>query len=196
LYPDGIDPIEAKYIVKHLLANYPISFAIVNSIDSRAMLQPLALSFVPTITLVHEFPDDLTRDGRPAGAMGRALDLDDANRFLFEMPRRCGALTIRISRDAAPISYLKAHPTYRRGNPREPASQASTLYNAIRPPGPSSTLSCWDVEPYSRKEWISSSHARPRCRIANQQNCAVYLDWTATTKVLQEQLFCQIGQTD
>jgi glycosyltransferase involved in cell wall biosynthesis len=136
LYPDGIDPIEAKYIVKHLLANYPISFAIVNSIDSRAMLQPLTLSFVPTVTLVHEFPDDLTRDGRPAGAMGRALDW--TTQIVFSS--KCAA-------DAARVDYpdLEGRRTHilpqgpselpPRGNPVSRQQQASTLYNAMRPPG-------------------------------------------------------------
>jgi hypothetical protein len=136
LYPDGIDPIEAKYIIKELLANYSISFAIVNSIDSRATLQPLTLSFVPTVTLVHEFPDDLTRDGRPAGAMGRALDW--TTQIVFSS---------KYAADAARADYpdLEGRRTHilpqgpselpPRGNSLSRQQQASTLYNAMRPPG-------------------------------------------------------------
>lgn len=71
---DGIDPVEADYIVKRLLATYQISFAIANSIDTRSMLPSLISSFVPIVTLVHEFGPDLKRYGRPAGEMGRALE--------------------------------------------------------------------------------------------------------------------------
>lgn len=42
-------------IVEALCARYPFKFAIVNSIESRAVLQSLATNFVPSVLLIHEF---------------------------------------------------------------------------------------------------------------------------------------------
>lgn len=45
----------ADQIIKELLKNYKIKFAIVNSIVSRGVLPALARRFIPTINLIHEF---------------------------------------------------------------------------------------------------------------------------------------------
>jgi glycosyltransferase involved in cell wall biosynthesis len=45
----------ATSLIDQLLEQQPISFAIVNSIESRKVLQGLARHFVPTVTLIHEF---------------------------------------------------------------------------------------------------------------------------------------------
>ena len=74
-----IHPVEADYLVKRILANYPISYALVNSIESRAMLQPLTLALVPVVALVHEFSSHL--DFIKRGEMGRVLDW--ATRIVF-----------------------------------------------------------------------------------------------------------------
>jgi glycosyltransferase involved in cell wall biosynthesis len=45
----------AEYLVDQLSQRYPLKFALVNSIESRVMLAPLAAAFVPVLSLVHEF---------------------------------------------------------------------------------------------------------------------------------------------
>jgi len=67
---DDWHPVEAAYLVKRMLAEYRISYALVNSIDSRIVLHPLASQLVPSVALVHEFPSHL----RTRGEMGRALE--------------------------------------------------------------------------------------------------------------------------
>jgi glycosyltransferase involved in cell wall biosynthesis len=64
------DPVEAEYLVRQVLASYPVAYAIVNSIESRLVIPPLATSFVPVISLIHEFASYT----RPKGAMGEGLD--------------------------------------------------------------------------------------------------------------------------
>ena len=45
----------AEHLVEHLSQRFPLKFALVNSIESRIVLAPLAAAFVPVISLVHEF---------------------------------------------------------------------------------------------------------------------------------------------
>jgi glycosyltransferase involved in cell wall biosynthesis len=59
----------AAHLVEYLSKRYRFSFALVNSIVSRAMLAPLAEAFVPTISLVHEFASYT----RPRDAVRNAL---------------------------------------------------------------------------------------------------------------------------
>ena len=54
-------------MVSQLCARFNFKFALVNSIESRAVLSPLGNYFVPTISLIHEFasytrPRDAFRD--------------------------------------------------------------------------------------------------------------------------------------
>ncbi|MEA2905394.1 MAG: hypothetical protein QOI12_2781 [Alphaproteobacteria bacterium] len=65
-----LHPVDAEYLVRRILATYDVSFAIVNSIESRSILRPLAFALVPTVTLVHEFPAHLGEKGE----MGRSLE--------------------------------------------------------------------------------------------------------------------------
>jgi glycosyltransferase involved in cell wall biosynthesis len=52
---DGRNPNSVAPGIDQLLALTTVSFAIVNSIESRAVLPGLARRFIPTITLIHEF---------------------------------------------------------------------------------------------------------------------------------------------
>jgi glycosyltransferase involved in cell wall biosynthesis len=52
------------------LAEYSISYAIVNSIECRQFISPLANAFVPVVSLIHEFASCT----HPKGAMGEGLD--------------------------------------------------------------------------------------------------------------------------
>jgi glycosyltransferase involved in cell wall biosynthesis len=63
-------PVEFEHLIRRLLATYDISYALVNSIESRLVLKPLTCALVPTISLVHEFSSQV----KPRGEMGRALE--------------------------------------------------------------------------------------------------------------------------
>jgi glycosyltransferase involved in cell wall biosynthesis len=62
-------PGEIKYLVRHILAIYPVSFAIINSIVSWMCVQPLGRALVPVVLLVHEFASYT----RPKFAMQQGL---------------------------------------------------------------------------------------------------------------------------
>jgi glycosyltransferase involved in cell wall biosynthesis len=63
-------PIEAEYIIRRLLTSYSIAYTISSSIESRLFIPPLTNSFVPVVSLIHEFASYT----RPKGAMGEGLD--------------------------------------------------------------------------------------------------------------------------
>lgn len=48
-------PFVAQYVIAQVCEQFELDFALVNSIESRAVLPALAERFVPTISLVHEF---------------------------------------------------------------------------------------------------------------------------------------------
>lgn len=133
---DGVNPVEAEYLVKRLLANYSISFAIANSIDTRTMLPPLISSFVPIVTLVHEFSADLNRYGRPDGEMGRALEW--TTQIVFSS--RFVAKSVRADYphlDERPVHILPQGPSELppRGNSTTRPQRDEALRKAMRPPG-------------------------------------------------------------
>jgi glycosyltransferase involved in cell wall biosynthesis/ubiquinone/menaquinone biosynthesis C-methylase UbiE len=53
--PSRYDPVMADALIDQITRSYRIKFAIVNSIEARAVIAPLARRFVPVIHLVHEF---------------------------------------------------------------------------------------------------------------------------------------------
>jgi glycosyltransferase involved in cell wall biosynthesis len=127
-----IHPVEADYLVKRILANYPICYALVNSIESRAILQPLTLALVPVVALVHEFSSHL--DFIKRGEMGRVLDW--ATQIVFSS---------RASAESARVDYphLEQRPVHvlAQGEcelpPRHGAAaqqDRADLSRAIRPP--------------------------------------------------------------
>jgi len=133
---DGLNPVEAKYIVKRLLATYSISFAIANSIDTRTMLPPLSSSFVPIVMLVHEFAADLNRYDRPVGEMGRALEWTTqivfSSKFAAESAR-----ADYPHLDERPVHILPQGPSELppRGNSTTRQLQDDALRKAMRPSG-------------------------------------------------------------
>ena len=68
--PAHWEPAEINYIIRRVLAEYSISYAIVNSIECRMFIAPLANAFVPVVSLIHEFASYT----RPKGAMAQGLD--------------------------------------------------------------------------------------------------------------------------
>ena len=63
-------PVESEYIVRRLLATYPIAYAIANSAESRRFVPALAAAFVPVVSLIHEFASYT----RPKESMAEGLD--------------------------------------------------------------------------------------------------------------------------
>lgn len=132
---DGVNYVEGEYIAKRLNAMYSIKYAIVNSIDSRTLLKPLMCEFIPTVTLVHEFPADLRTRNQPPGEMGRWLEWTDQIVFSAE-------IVANLLRDEYP--HLVERPVHilpqgpcelppRKSNAQP--QQAQALRDAIRPPG-------------------------------------------------------------
>jgi glycosyltransferase involved in cell wall biosynthesis len=61
---------DAKRVVERLATFAPISYAVVNSIESRPLIGPLVKASIPVVLLVHEFASYT----RPKGAMSEALE--------------------------------------------------------------------------------------------------------------------------
>lgn len=74
---DEWHPVEAKFLIEKLVRVYDIAYAVVNSIDSRLVLEPLSLAHVPNVALVHEFPSYFP----PRGSVGKSLEW--ATRIVF-----------------------------------------------------------------------------------------------------------------
>lgn len=66
---DGRNSNSVALLIDQLLALHKVSFAIVNSIESRAALPGLARRFIPTVTLIHEFASY----SRPREAFSEAI---------------------------------------------------------------------------------------------------------------------------
>ncbi|ALP62202.1 rhamnan synthesis F family protein [Paraburkholderia caribensis] len=66
---DARNPIAMGVLVPQICERYHIDFALVNSIESRSVLQALAENFVPSVLMVHEF----SAYTRPNDAFGSAL---------------------------------------------------------------------------------------------------------------------------
>jgi glycosyltransferase involved in cell wall biosynthesis len=62
-------PVEFKFLIRSILAEHAIRYALVNSICSSDIIPALARAFVPTVTLIHEFSSYM----RPRGMMREAL---------------------------------------------------------------------------------------------------------------------------
>jgi glycosyltransferase involved in cell wall biosynthesis len=77
LAPADRNPIEIKYVVKHALEAYELSYAIVNSLDAGMFVPSLARAFLPVVLLVHEFASY----ARPKSAVRDALNW--ANEIVF-----------------------------------------------------------------------------------------------------------------
>lgn len=132
---DGINQVEGAFIAKRLSSTYSIKYAIANSIDCRTLLKPLMCEFIPTVTLVHEFPADLRTRNQPAGEMGRWLEWTD--QIVFSAEVVAGLLREEYPHlDERPVHILPQGPCEL--PPRENAGlreKAEALRNEIRPTG-------------------------------------------------------------
>jgi glycosyltransferase involved in cell wall biosynthesis len=121
---------EIDRVIASIIRHYDITFAIANTIDTRLTLEPLTLSLVPVVILVHEFASHL----RPAGEMGRALEW--ATEIVF--PAEIVRASVRAeypNLDGRPTHILPQGPC--RVPPREatgPALPDEALGLAVRPP--------------------------------------------------------------
>ena len=73
-----------KFAIGEILKRFPIDLAIVNSIECHPLLYGLALRFLPTVALVHEFAGNV----HPPGTMTSALSLTTQVVFDAEVQRR------------------------------------------------------------------------------------------------------------
>jgi glycosyltransferase involved in cell wall biosynthesis len=124
-------PGEMKHLVRHILAAYPVSFAIVNSIASWMSVPPLGRALVPVVLLVHEFASYT----RPKFAMQEGLQW--ATELVFSAD-----LVARSAREEHPdLMRRPIHilPQGRCDLPVRETVEATTpapeLARAFRPPG-------------------------------------------------------------
>jgi glycosyltransferase involved in cell wall biosynthesis len=126
------NPGEFKHLVKYTLAAFPVTYAIVNSIEASRIVPPLARALVPTIVLVHEFASYV----RPKSVMREGLESGTQIVFSAE-------LVARSAREEHPIlNHRPLHilPQGQTDRPpaRERISAARTpanLAQMFRPPG-------------------------------------------------------------
>jgi glycosyltransferase involved in cell wall biosynthesis len=71
----------ASYFVERLIDLYKFKFAIVNSVESRAVLPALAKRFVPVISLIHEFVCNV----RPKSAFSSVVSYSTATVFSTQL---------------------------------------------------------------------------------------------------------------
>jgi len=76
-------PVTISYLINKVAKRYPIKFAIVNSIESRWALKPLAKNSIPSILLIHEF----FAYSRPRSEFISALTLAGSTVFSAEIIR-------------------------------------------------------------------------------------------------------------
>ena len=125
-------PGEFKHLVKYTLAAYPVTYAIVNSIEAARIVPPLARACVPTVVLVHEFASYV----RPKSVMREGLE--GATQVVFS-----AELVARAAREEHPVLRhrpLHILPQGQTGRPpaREKIAGPSTpanLERMFRPPG-------------------------------------------------------------
>lgn len=125
-------PVELKYLVNQLLAAYPISYAIINSIESSRIVQPLARALIPTVLLVHEFASYT----RPRTVMREGLDW--ATQIVFS-----AELVARSAREEHPAVQRRALHILPQGRTERPApretienpAKPADLVRSFRPPG-------------------------------------------------------------
>jgi glycosyltransferase involved in cell wall biosynthesis/septal ring factor EnvC (AmiA/AmiB activator) len=130
-------PGEAKHLVKHILANYRVAYAIVNSIASWIIVPSLARAFVPVVLLVHEFASYT----RPKSAMRQGLEWATEIVFSADLVAR-SAHQEHPSLKCRPIHIL---PQGRCDLPPGPRTSAAPgeprdLRQVFRPPGAEDAL--------------------------------------------------------
>src|ERR1039458_192318 len=172
---DSFNSVEAEYIVKRLLATYSISYVIANSIDSRTMLPPLISSFLPIVTLVHEFAGDLKRYDRPDGEMGRALEW--TTQIVFSSQFAAESVRAEYPHlDERPVHILPQGPSEWLPPPDRTTRQQheNALRKAMRPSGTERhivVLGCGTVFPRKGVDLFFECAARVAAMKTRQQCC-------------------------
>jgi ubiquinone/menaquinone biosynthesis C-methylase UbiE/glycosyltransferase involved in cell wall biosynthesis len=124
-------PAEFERIVNALTASYSFAYAIANSTESRFFIPALARTFVPVVSLIHEFASYT----RPKGALGEGLDW--STQIVFSTD-----LTAASARSEHPrLCQRKIHvlPQGRcevpHGSGSQPGIDAAELRGVFRPKG-------------------------------------------------------------
>jgi glycosyltransferase involved in cell wall biosynthesis len=79
--------VEMDYLVRRLVQHFRFSYALVSSIDARGMMQPLSMSFVPVVALIHEFASHLKPPGEMADALSWATKIVFSAERVFDSVR-------------------------------------------------------------------------------------------------------------
>jgi glycosyltransferase involved in cell wall biosynthesis len=83
--------VHAEYVVSRLVEHFHFDFAIVNSVESRWVIEPLNRSGIPSVSLIHEFASCYPEPASNFNAMmtvpehvvfSSAITLDDAARYV------------------------------------------------------------------------------------------------------------------
>ena len=130
----GWNPLEMDRIARRILASCRVSYAIVNSIECRLILEPLAAAKVPVVTLVHEFSSTVN----PPGEMGRVLEWPTQVVFSAEIV----AASARADYPDFANRVVHILPQGRvELPPRAPSTRENQLlHEAMRPPGAETAL--------------------------------------------------------
>jgi|GEM_PF-1091087 len=125
-------PGEMKHLIRHVLASYSVSYALVNSIASWMCVPPLGRALVPVVLLVHEFASYT----RPKFAMSQGLHW--ATEIVFS-----AELVARSAREEHPIETRRNIHVFPQGRCDLPIPQEARprlapppdLPRTFRPPG-------------------------------------------------------------
>ena len=133
-------PVELKRIVKSVLREYPIRYALVSSIESKDIIPILGEAFVPTVSLIHEF-STYTRPLRPVReALGWTTELlfstqMTADSFRGEHP---GLEQRRLH--VSPQGFCSSTASREDADQEEIEREEALLREALRPEGAEDSL--------------------------------------------------------
>jgi hypothetical protein len=114
--PADLHPAQIHLLVDRLQRTYEITYAIANSIASRALLRPLTLARIPVLALVHEFPGYMLLENE----MGPALEWATLTVFSSAMTA-AAARASHQKLDNCPIHIL------RQGRPDLPPREGASI---------------------------------------------------------------------
>jgi len=123
-----------EYVIRRITERGPIKFALVNSVESRAVLPALAKHFIPAISLVHEF----AAYTRPRGALREALFWSGQSLFSSTVTRDNAWAEYPDSQDRHYPIIPQGHCIFPEGDGsvrRRSVEEAAVLRNAMRPAG-------------------------------------------------------------
>jgi glycosyltransferase involved in cell wall biosynthesis len=131
---------DAEALAKRLRATFPIEYAILNTIDTRAMFEPLMKEMVPSVALIHEFPEHMAVYGQKPADMGRWLEW--TNEIVFST----GIVAAALQKEYPHLAQRPVH-IVPQGRSELPPGKVDTqrpqgdgLRKMLRPPGAENDL--------------------------------------------------------